>query len=56
MIRTAIVTVILAMLELMIFCASYLWDRVVELEDRLKVLSKAEEVLGNDRQGDHRTP
>ena len=56
MIRTAIVTVILAMLELMIFCASYLWDRVVELEDRLKVLSKAEEALGNDRQGDYRTP
>ncbi len=38
MIRTAIVTVILAMLELMIFCASYLWDRVAELEDRLEEL------------------
>jgi|LSQX01.1.fsa_nt_gb hypothetical protein len=38
MIRTAIITVILAMLELMIFCASYLWDRVVELEDRLEEL------------------
>jgi hypothetical protein len=36
--RTAIVTVILAMLELMIFCASYLWDRVAELEDRLEEL------------------
>ena len=34
--RTAIVTVILAMLELMIFCASYLWDRVVELEDQME--------------------
>lgn len=48
MIRTAIVTVILAMLVVMIFCASYLWDRVVELEERLKVLSKAEEVLGDE--------
>ena len=38
MIRTAIVTVVLAMLELMIFCASYLWDRVAELEDRLEEL------------------
>ena len=38
MIRTAIVTVILAMLELIIFCASYLWDRVAELEDRLEEL------------------
>ncbi len=38
MIRTAIVTVILAILELMIFCASYLWDRVAELEDRLEEL------------------
>jgi hypothetical protein len=36
--RTAIITVILAMLELMIFCASYLWDRVAELEDRLEEL------------------
>ena len=34
--RTAIITVILAMLELMIFCASYLWDRVVELEDQME--------------------
>lgn len=38
MIRTAIVTVILAMLVVMIFYASYLWDRVVELEDRLEEL------------------
>ena len=30
MIRTALVLVILAMLVVMIFCASYLWDRVVE--------------------------
>ena len=36
MIRTAIVTVILAMLVVMIFCASYLWDRVVELEEELE--------------------
>ena len=33
--RTAIVTVILVMLVVMIFYASYLWDRVAELEDRL---------------------
>ena len=38
MMRTAIVTVILAMLVVMIFCASYLWDRVAELEDRLEEL------------------
>ena len=36
--RTAIVTVILAMLVVMIFCASYLWDRVAELEGRLEEL------------------
>jgi|GEM_PF-5101868 hypothetical protein len=36
MIRTALVLVILAMLVVMIFYASYLWDRVVELEDRLE--------------------
>lgn len=36
MIRTAIVTVILAMLVVMIFYASYLWDRVAELEEELK--------------------
>jgi len=36
MIRTAIVTVILAMLVVMIFYASYLWDRVVELEEELE--------------------
>ena len=34
--RTAIVTVILAMLVVMIFYASYLWDRVVELEEELE--------------------
>jgi hypothetical protein len=38
MIRTALVLVILAMLVVMIFCASYLWDRVAELEDRLEEL------------------
>ena len=38
--RTAIITVILAMLELMIFCASYLWDRVVELEDQVERLDR----------------
>jgi len=48
MIRTAIVMVILAAFVVLLVCASYLWDRVVELEDRLKVLSKAEEVLGDD--------
>jgi len=36
MIRTALVLVILAMLVVMIFYASYLWDRVIELEDRLE--------------------
>jgi hypothetical protein len=36
MIRTAIVTVILVMLVAMIFYASYLWDRVVELEEELE--------------------
>lgn len=36
MIRTALVLVILALLVVMIFYASYLWDRVVELEDRLE--------------------
>lgn len=36
MIRTAIVTVILAVLVVMIFYASYLWDRVMELEDKLE--------------------
>lgn len=40
MIRTAIVTVILAVLIVMIFYASYLWDRVVELEDRLEELDR----------------
>ena len=34
--RTAIVTAILVMLVVMIFYASYLWDRVVELEEELK--------------------
>jgi hypothetical protein len=34
--RTAIVTVILVMLVVMIFYASYLWDRVVELEEELE--------------------
>lgn len=38
MIRAALVLVILAMLVVMIFCASYLWDRVAELEDRLEEL------------------
>ena len=36
--RCAVITVILAMLVAMIFCASYLWDRVAELEDRLEEL------------------
>ena len=36
--RGAVVTVILAMSVVMIFCAGYLWDRVVELEDRLEEL------------------
>ena len=40
MIRTAIVTAILAVLIVMIFYASYLWDRVVELEDRLEELDR----------------
>ena len=36
--RGAVITVILAMLVVMIFYAGYLWDRVVELEDRLEEL------------------
>ena len=36
--KDAIITVILAMLVVMIFYASYLWDRVIELEDRLEEL------------------
>jgi hypothetical protein len=39
MIRTALVLVILAMLVVMIFCASYLWDRVVELVVALQGVS-----------------
>ena len=39
MIRTALVLVILAMLVVMIFCASYLWDRVVELVAALQGVS-----------------
>ena len=40
MIRTAIVTAILAVLIVMTFYASYLWDRVAELEDRLEELDR----------------
>lgn len=36
--QTAIITVILAAFVALLICASYLWDRVVELEDRLKEL------------------
>jgi hypothetical protein len=36
MIRTAMVMVILAAFVVLLVYASYLWDRVVELEDRLK--------------------
>lgn len=36
MIRTAIVMVILAAFVVLLVYASYLWDRVIELEDRLE--------------------
>jgi hypothetical protein len=39
MIRTAIVTVILAAFVILLVYASYLWDRVVELEDQVERLS-----------------
>jgi hypothetical protein len=35
MIRTAMVMVILAAFVVLLVYASYLWDRVIELEDRL---------------------
>lgn len=38
--RDAIITVILAMLVVMIFYASYLWDRVLELEDQVERLDR----------------
>lgn len=38
MISTAITMVILAAFVILLIYASYLWDRVVELEDRLKEL------------------
>jgi len=34
--QTAIITVILAAFVVLLVYASYLWDRVVELEDRLE--------------------
>ena len=38
MITSAIVTMLLAILVGLLFYASYLWDRVVELEDKLEEL------------------
>lgn len=38
MITSAIFTVLLAILVGLLFYSSYLWDRVIELEDRLKEL------------------
>ena len=36
--RTASITVILAAFVVLLVYASYLWDRVIELEDRLEEL------------------
>ena len=36
--QTAIITVILAAFVVLLVYASYLWDRVVELEDKLEQL------------------
>jgi len=38
MMRTAIITVILAAFVVLLVYASHLWDRVVELEDKLEEL------------------
>lgn len=40
MIRTAIVMVLLAAFVVLLVYASYLWDRVVELEDQLEQLDR----------------
>ena len=38
MITSAIFTMLLAILVALLFYASYLWDRVIELEDKLEEL------------------
>ena len=38
--RTAIITVILAAFVVLLVYASYIWDRVVELEDQLEHLKR----------------